>query len=255
VNFSFAAANKALAGLLPSASPVTYGILAFCCILYGISFLWTVRLGGGGISNGGMLGADIGEIHPQVAIILGESVPLQFALLQPWRFVTAIFLHASFLHIAFNLWGLMILGPLIEELYGSARFLFVFIFTGVVGYLFSSLTGHFSVGASGALLGLIGVALAVSMGKTTASAQMIQSQMIIWLLLTLVQGFLFRGIDNYAHFGGFAAGFVLGKLMTDRPPATPDERKRAAILGWVSAFVVIASFAMVVRDILLNARG
>jgi membrane associated rhomboid family serine protease len=250
VNFSFAAANKALAGLLPSASPVTYGILGFCCLLYAASFLWTIRLGGGGISAGGMLGLDIGDINSRVLDDLGASLPLYYVIHEPWRFVTAVFLHASFLHIAFNLWGLMILGPMVEELYGSARYLFLFVVTGAVGYVLSSVTGHFSVGASGALLGLMGVTLAVTWGKSNPTAQAIQSQMIIWLLLTVMQGFLFPGIDNYAHFGGFATGFVLGKLMRERPPVTPQEQRNAAILGWVAAFVVIASFAMVAKSIL-----
>jgi rhomboid protease GluP len=250
VNFSFAAANKALAGLLPSASPVTYGVLGFCCLLYGASFLWTVRLGGGGISTGGMLGADIGGINSRVLLNLGASLPLGYMIQEPWRFVTAVFLHASFLHIAFNLWGLMILGPMVEELYGSARYLFVFVATGAIGYVLSSVSGHFSVGASGALLGLMGVALAVTWGKQHAGAQAIQSQMIFWLLITVVQGFLFPGIDNYAHFGGFATGFVLGKLMKDRPPVTPQEHRNAQILGWVSVIVVIACFAMMVKSIL-----
>ncbi len=69
---------------------------------------------------------------------MGASAPLPYDLAQPWRFVTAIFLHGSLLHIGFNMWVLMDLAPTIEELYGSARFLFIFIATGAFGYVVSS---------------------------------------------------------------------------------------------------------------------
>ena len=62
----------------------------------------------------------------------------------------------------------------------------------------------------------------------------------------------FRGIDNYAHAGGFIVGFILGKIMADRAPVSPEERKRAYFLGWASALLVVASFSMVV---FINTRG
>jgi rhomboid protease GluP len=212
--------------------------------------LWTLRLGGGQLSTGGIFGFDIGEINGRVLQDLGASLPLGFDLAQPWRFVTAIFLHGSFLHIAFNLWGLMILGPMIEELYGSARYLFVYVLTGVVGFLLSSATYHFSIGASGSLLGLMGVALAVAMTRRDAASKTIQGQMIYWLILTVVMAFFSPDIDNFAHLGGFAAGFALGKIMADRLPRSPSERKHASILGWAAALVVFASLAMIAKTFL-----
>ena len=81
----------------------------------------------------------------------------------------AIFLHGSLLHIGFNMWVLMDIGPQVEELYGSARYLFIYVVTGIGGYLLSSLFRTFSVGGSGALLGLIGVLLAITTGRRSAS--------------------------------------------------------------------------------------
>ena len=71
---------------------------------------------------------DWAESAAQSCMRMGLSGP--FDLAQPWRFITAIFLHGSLLHIGFNMWVLMDLGPTIEEMYGSARFLFIFIATG-----------------------------------------------------------------------------------------------------------------------------
>ena len=64
------------------------------------------------------------------------------------------------------------------------------------------------------------------------------------MIYIVVWGFLVPGIDNYAHAGGVAAGFILGKIMVERPPATPEARKWAYILGWLTALVVVASFVM-----------
>ena len=234
---------------MPSTSPVTYGILGLSCILYLVSLVWTIRLGGGGFSGGGMLGFDIGGIDSRVLQSLGASLPLPYNLAEPWRFVMAVFLHGSLLHIGFNMWVLMDIGPLIEELYGSARYLFIYVFTGICGYGLSSAFGRFSIGGSGALLGLIGVLLAMTMGRQTAHMQMLRGQLIRWLIYIGVISLL-PGVDLYAHVGGFASGFILGKLMVDRPPLTPSEHKFANILGWASALVVFASIAVTVTSIL-----
>ncbi len=252
MTFSVAAASRSLGRLLPAASPATYGILSLSCLLYLVSLLWTMRLSGFQAPAGGGISGifNLGGIASQVLAEMGASLPLAYNLTQPWRFVTAVFLHGSILHIAFNMWVLMDIGPQIEELYGSARYLFVYVVTGIGGYVLSSLVGKFSVGGSGALLGLIGVMLAMTMGSQSAGMQMLRSQLIKWLIYIAIWGLLFQGIDNYAHLGGFASGFVLGKLMTDRPPATPEERKRAYLLGWGAGLAVVASFAMVAIEIL-----
>jgi len=247
LNFSIAAASKSLGRLMPATSPATYAILVVDCLLYVVCLLATIRETGFSAPGGGISGIfDIGGIVGNVLVKLGESLPFQLILgyRQPWRYVTAIFLHASLLHIVFNMWVLMDVGPGIEELYGSARYFFIYITTGVAGFVVSSaIGGNVSVGASGALLGLIGVMLANTFGRRGAGAQMIRSQIYIWLILLVVWGFMpGMNVDNYAHVGGFATGFVLGKLMEDRPPITPESRKLAYMLGWAAALVVLGSF-------------
>ena len=248
-----AAASKSLERWLPATSPATYGILALSCLLYGASLLATMRASGLQPPPSGGLFAllGIGGINGDVLQRLGASLPLPVNLAQPWRFVMAVFLHGSLMHIIFNMWVLMDVGPQIEELYGSARFLFIYVFTGIAGYVLSSLRGHFSVGGSGALLGLIGVMLAITTGRRSAAMQMLRSQIIRWLIYIAVWGLIFPGIDNFAHFGGLVAGFGLGKIMADRAPVSPEERKRAQMLGWATGGVVIASIAMVVRGLFL----
>ena len=241
-----AAASKSLGRLMPMASPVTYGILTVSCLLYLVSLAATMRETGS-LMAGGIF--DIGGISGSVLQRLGASLPFSYNLPEPWRFVTAVFLHGNLLHIGFNMWVLMDIGPQIEELYGSGRYLFIYVVTGIGGYVLSSLRGHFSVGGSGALLGLIGVMLAITTGRRSASMQMLRSQIIRWLIYIAVWGFLFPGIDNWAHGGGLATGYLLGRIMMDRPPVSPEERKRAQLLGWATALVVVVSVAMVVREL------
>jgi rhomboid protease GluP len=166
--------------------------------------------------------------------------------------VTTVFLHASLIHIIFNMWVLMDIGPMVEELYGSARYLFLYILTGVAGYVVSSVVGHLSIGASGALLGLIGLLLAASMQRGGAAAQMLRSSLIKWVVYILIIGFMFSGTDNAAHIGGLAAGFGLGKIVSDRQPQNATERKRANALGWATAIVVFVCFGLMVKEFLQN---
>ncbi len=254
LTFSLAAASRSLSKLLPQTTPVSYGILGLCCILYGVSLLITINRSGFQAPSGG-LGAlfGLGGISGTVLLRMGLSGP--FDLAQPWRLITAIFLHGSLLHIGFNMWVMMDLGPTIEELYGSARFLFVFIVTGVSGYLLSSTTGNFSVGASGSLLGLVGLLLALTTGRHNIAMRMLRSQLLYWLAYIVVLGILMPGIDNYAHAGGFAAGFVLGKVMADRQPADVIERRRAYALGWTTGFAVLASFVFMLVNYFGTSLG
>ena len=247
LTFSLAAASKTLGRWMPATSPGTYGILSFTCLMYVLSLLWTMRLTGLQQPGGGLMGLfNFGGINSQVLQRLGASLPLAYNIAQPWRLVMAVFLHASLLHIGFNMWVLMDIGPQIEELYGSGRYLFIYVVTGIGGYVLSSFVGHFSIGGSGALLGLIGVLLAITTGRRSAGMRMLRNQIVRWLIYILIWGLLFPGIDNYAHFGGLVVGFLLGKIMMDRPPASPEERKRANIAGWSAGLAVAASLVAMI---------
>ena len=241
VNYSMAAASKSLSRFLPQTSPATYFIVALCGLLYALSYVLTIRTGTAPPS-GSLF--DLGGIGAPVLEQLGASFPLVIDLQQPWRLITAVFLHASLLHIGFNLWVLMDIGPVIEEMYGSARYFFVFVVTGAFGYVASSAFGHFSIGASGGLLGLIGLLLAVTTKRSSAGLLMLRKQLIWWLVYIAILGLVLQGTDNAAHAGGFVAGFLLGKILSDRKPAGPSEERRAQAMGWIAGIAVAGSFAL-----------
>jgi membrane associated rhomboid family serine protease len=251
MRFSMAAASRSLGRLMPATSPVTYSILTLSCLLFLVSLLATMREHGFQQSGGGFSALfGFGAISDDVLHRLGASMPLGGLvgypgdLAEPWRLVTAVFLHGSILHIVFNMWFLLDVGPQIEELYGSARYLFIYVVTGIGGYIASSTVGHFSIGGSGALMGLVGVLLAVTSGRRSAGAQMLRSRLIYFIIYIAIIGFLMQGVDNWAHGGGLVTGFILGKIIAEGPPSTPQQVRLAYALGWIAALAVIISFAV-----------
>lgn len=252
MTYSLSAASRSLARWMPQTSPVTYAMLAICCVMYALSFVITMKMSGGEVAGGGLM--NLGGIATQVSYRLGASLPLGYNLSQPWRFVTAIFLHAGLLHIGFNMWVLMDIGPMVEELYGSARYLFLYLATGVAGYILSSSMGRLSVGASGSLLGLIGVLLAATTGRKNMAAQALRSALIRWLIYIGLLGIFFStGTDNYAHLGGVASGYLLGRLMPDRAPVDAGERRTADLLGWAAGLAIAVSFGFMIVNYLQSA--
>jgi rhomboid protease GluP len=236
---------------MPQTSPVTYAMMTICCVMYVLSLIITLKFSGGEGVGGGIM--NLGGIATRINLRLGSSLPLTYDIQQPWRFITAIFLHGGLLHIGFNMWVLMDIGPMVEEMYGSARYFFLFVVTGAAGYVVSSFFGHLSVGASGSLLGLIGLLLAATTGSKSLSAQVLRSDLIRWLVYIAVLGFMFSGTDNAAHAGGLVTGYLLGRVMADRPPAGGIERQRANMLGWIAGLALAVSFGFMVFSYLHNA--
>lgn len=262
LTFSMAAMSRSLSKYMPANAPVTYLVLGACCVLYGLSLLLTIHSGASVTPQGGGIFDElfgIGGISGSVLQRLGASLPLPYDIAQPWRLVTACFLHASLLHIGFNMWVLIDIAPALEELYGSSRFLFIYVACGIGGYVLSSSSPFIgilrglriassgtAIGASGAIVGLIGVLLAITYRRGGSGMQQLRSYVWHWIIYLVLWGLFFPGIDNMAHLGGGLTGYFLGKLMLDRAPQTPVERKRAYALGWATAAVVVISFALMV---------
>ena len=240
LRFSLAALSKKFSGLFgEQEAPVTSALLVANILMFGVSWMLTMQAGqaGGMRTLWGMSGA--------ASYQLGASLPFPFLLQenQWWRLVTAMFLHGGLIHIGFNMMSLMQLGPALEELYGSARYFFLYIVTGAFGFLASSFIGHYSLGASGGLLGLVGAMLAITSKRGGSYMRELRSRLISSVVILFVLGFMGMGIDNWAHGGGLASGFVLGKIFADRQPMNVREKQIANALGWLAGLVVVASFA------------
>jgi len=246
LTFSLAAASRGLAALLPQPHPVTKVITALNLVLFAVCLA-------ANLSAGEPLSL-MGSVNMQATYRLGARyTPALLIAHQWWRLVMPIFLHADFLHIGMNTWVLLDLGPAVEELYGSARYFFLYITTGVLGFVASTLwdlVAHgglgLSIGASGAIMGLAGLHLAVCSRRGGAYFQAMRAALIRWILIIFAIGFFMGGIDNAAHAGGLASGFLLGRVFADREPADAAERMRAHLLGLLALVVVGASFAAVI---------
>jgi rhomboid protease GluP len=182
---------------------------------------------------------------------------------QWWRFVTPMFLHVNLLHLMVNMYSLWIVGPYVERLYGSAKFVVFWVLTGIAGVLASYLTvrpgmnvgpiGRFlfkpidvtSAGASGALFGLVGVlfVFGIKFRKELPEGfkRAFGTGLLPMIFLNLFIGYVGRGfIDNAAHLGGMLSGALLALVVDYR---RPDERSRIAVIWRV---LQVAAIALVV---------
>jgi membrane associated rhomboid family serine protease len=139
---------------------------------------------------------------------------------QVWRLFTALFLHASVPHILFNMTSLFAVGTLAERLYGSTKFLAIYIGAGLIGSLssftFALMTNQMNelgVGASGAIFGVAGALVAVRFHPSDVVPERLRrrvsSSMLPLVLISLVFAYLTPHIDNAAHVGGLLGGVLL----------------------------------------------
>ncbi len=123
-----------------------------------------------------------------------------------WTIVTAIYLHGGLLHILFNMLWVRQLGPMVSELFGPFRLFIIFTVSGACGFALSVLMGNaYTLGASGSIFGLL--AAAIVFGRQRGSP-MFTRHFLQWAIILFIFGFLFSGVDNWAHAGGFAGGYV-----------------------------------------------
>jgi rhomboid protease GluP len=241
LRFGLAAWSKGLSEFFGGHAPVSTAILIANVLMFCATLVGTMKAGGGG-GLSILWGMDDATLY-RLGASEGRSI---FAMHEWYRLITAMFLHGGLLHIGFNMMVFLDLGPIVEELYGSARYLFFYVLMGATSFLVSAFTGHFSLGASGAILGLVGLLIAFTSKRGGSQMKQMRSRLISWVVTIFLIGFMFQSLrtDNAAHFGGLAAGFLLGKLSADRQPLPGSERTRAYLLGWLAGIVVIASFVM-----------
>ena len=161
-----------------------------------------------------------GETSGTDLVALGANERTAVLAGQSWRLLTSMFLHGGFLHLALNAWGLYQLGTLFESWLGSTRMLVTYFVTGIAGSLASiAWTQMPSVGASGAIFGLLGGLIAFLLRRHAAlspQGKSILSQLVMWAVINVVIGASTPGIDNAAHLGGCAAGLLIGLLLRER---------------------------------------
>lgn len=175
---------------------------------------------------------------------------------QIWRLVTAGYLHGGVIHLLFNCYALSSLGPLIENSFGARKFFLIYSVTGVAAFATSALfrPGSLSIGASGALFGILGFAIVFGRFRSGASGRAIADQLMRYLLF-MVLLFLIPGIDNAAHVGGLVSGAALGLLVDSGEPRTPAGDLALTLLTAAAVLATVASFAAMGLSYDFNLRA
>jgi rhomboid protease GluP len=136
-----------------------------------------------------------------------------------WTLITAIYLHGGILHILFNVLWIRQLGPVVEEFFGGSRSFLIFTISGVVGFLVSnyayllSFFIPYTIGASGSIFGLLGALVYYGKQRGGHFGMSIYRQTAQWAIVLFIFGFLFPGINNFAHAGGFIGGYVTAAIV------------------------------------------
>jgi rhomboid protease GluP len=171
-----------------------------------------------------------------------------------WRLITAIFIHIGIIHLLLNNYALWIIGREIERIYGSARFVVLYLVTGVIGSIGSYVfyPQATSAGASGAIFGLFGVMATFAFKYRREIPEMlsreIRRRVLPVIALNLVFGFSVRIVDNAAHVGGLLAGIALALAV---PYMRPNEKLTPLVwraLQMICLVVIFVSFVDAFRN-------
>ncbi len=162
-----------------------------------------------------------------------------------WTLLSASWLHGSLLHILFNMMWVRDLGPAMADIIGPSRTVIIYTVAGFCGFLLSSSVGvPFTMGASASVFGLLGAL--VHYGRKSGSS-LVRGQAVQYAVILFVFGFFMRGVDNFAHAGGFAGGYAMSAFFN------PLTRERGDHM-LVAVICVAATFLAIVVSVLTGVR-
>lgn len=179
-------------------------------------------ISGGGLANGQVIGVAHGEW---------------------WRLVTSGFLHYGVLHIAFNMYALWVLGPLIERAAGRVAFVVIYSSSLLAGSLGGLLLTPYGLGAgaSGAIFGLMGAALAAQKANNIRLAD---GGILVWVGINLVITFALPGISKGGHIGGLVGGAIAGAFVFYGPRYARNKTLPTVLAGLVGVVSVVGALAV-----------
>lgn len=202
---------------------ITHAIMIICMILFIAMYVF-----GNGSNN------------IKTLIDFGGNAVIYTKMGDYYRLFTSIFLHAGIFHLLCNMYSLYVLGPQVESFYGKIKYLSIFIISGISGSLLSTaLSGNntISVGASGAIFGLLGAILYFGYHYRVYLGNVLKSQIIPLIILNLAIGFTFSGIDNLAHIGG-----LIGGVFASMAVGVPDKSTKIDKTNGYTLLLIYISF-------------
>ncbi len=175
-----------------------------------------------------------GSTHVMTLLKFGASHPELIKAGQYYRLITSSFLHIGLVHLIFNNYALYIIGPQLESFYGKTKFIIIYLFSAVTSTLLSMLFfDGVSAGASGSIFGLLGALLYFGYHYRVYLGSVIKSQIIPLILINLLLGFTFEGINNAAHIGGLIGGALISMALGVKYKSTNFEK----VNGWIMTFI------------------
>ncbi len=228
-------------------------VVGTCVVVYVLTLVMTVASGGNLLTPGNMF-SFLGP-SDRALLVFGETGYIPVILYGRWWTVfSASWLHAGLLHILFNMMALRQLAPAVADMYGAARMVIIYVLAGVTGFLLSAVFAVFlpqiqlgfgrlapspyTVGASASVSGLVGAILYY--GRRSGSSMAAEYAKQVALMLVLY-GLFMRGIDNYAHLGGFAGGYFAGRILDPLAPERGDHTIIALVLLGISLLSIVVS--------------
>jgi len=223
--------NKAYEAVFkPKKILMTKVIMTLCIIMFAAMYL----IGNG--SNDGytlyMFGANFAP-----AVKSGEI----------YRLITSAFLHAGILHLAFNMYALFVIGNQVETYLGKFKFTLVYLISAVTGSLMSCVFSEtISVGASGAIFGLLGSLLYFGYHYRLYLGDVLKRQIIPLIIANLALGFMLSGVDNAAHIGGLIGGYLATMALGVKGKSKKEDIINGTIVLLIYiAFLVIVLFKVI----------
>ncbi|MEB3285783.1 MAG: rhomboid family intramembrane serine protease [Candidatus Sericytochromatia bacterium] len=195
--------------------------------------------------------AAIKNNSPIALVRLGSTLRPLIEQGELWRLMAANYLHAGLLHVFVNAYSVVALGPFLEKIFGTPRFLAIWVVSGTSGALASSWVHVHaaSVGASGALFGLLGAMLSLGIRFRGAiprhETRAIRDVALIMLGINLILGMSIPNVDNTAHLGGLFGGMITAFLLGPHPALLREPRETGQQPRWLWVFPIMALIAVV----------
>lgn len=186
---------------------ITIGIIAINVILYIVTAYLSYTYAKGSVFDS----------DTRVLVLLGAKVNELITQGQYFRLVSCMFLHGGIVHLGVNMYSLYAIGPMVEKVYGRVKYLVIYFVAGICSSMLSYIySPSISIGASGAIFGLLGAVLVFaikSKGKTGSS--FIKSILSV-IFVNIFIGMTLPNIDNFGHVGGLLGGMIIAFLLTFR---------------------------------------
>jgi rhomboid protease GluP len=184
---------------------ITLGLIAINVILYVVTAYLSYVYAKGSIFNS----------DTNVLILLGAKVNDLITHGQYFRLISAMFLHGGIVHLTVNMYSLYAIGPMVEKVYGKVKFIIIYFFAGICASLLSYVySPSISIGASGAIFGLLGAVLVFAIKSKDKTGSAFIRSILSVIIVNIFIGMTLPGIDNYGHIGGLMGGIIISFLIS-----------------------------------------